>query len=128
MFIIINKNANFADAIDSIFMKQQTSEDILHKLKAENCFWSYDKDSIKDVPDDILIEKTLVYLDLPEIDALFSIFPFQKVKKVWLKHLVPQGEYLYTLNRFLAWYYFHIKRPDAYLKSMETRYLNRMLQ
>lgn len=36
------------------------------KLKAENCFWSYSEDSVKNVPDDILIEKTLVYLDLPD--------------------------------------------------------------
>lgn len=69
-----------------------------------------------------------MYLDLPEIDAHFRLFSFRKVKKVWLEHMVPQGDYLYTLNRFLAWYYFHIKRPDTYLKSMETRHLNRLLK
>lgn len=107
-------------------MENLTSKDILQKLKAEHCFWSYSEDSVKNVPDDILIEKTLVYLDLPEIDSLFKIYPYKKVKKVWLEHMVPQGEYLYTLNRFLAWYYFHIKRPDQYLKSMTTRHFNKM--
>lgn len=106
----------------------QTSQELLRKLQTENCFWSFSENSVHDVPDDILIEKTLVYLDLPEIDTLFRIFPYKKVKKVWLEHMVPQGEYLYTLNRFLAWYYFHIKHPDQYLKSMTTRYFNRMLQ
>lgn len=109
-------------------MEQLTSNDILMKLKAENCFWSYSEDSIKNVPDDILIEKTLVYLDLPEIESLFKLFPYNKIKKVWLEHMVPQGEYLYTLNRFLAWYYFHVKRPDQYLKSMMTRHINKLFQ
>lgn len=105
---------------------QQGTLDLLQKLKAENCFWSYNGDSVKDVPDDILIEKTLVYLDLPEIDTLFQLFPFKKIKKVWLEQMVPQGEYLYTLNRFLAWYYFHVRRPDQYLKAMITRHYNKM--
>lgn len=108
-------------------MAQLAKQDILQKLKAENCFWSYSESSIKDIPDDILIEKTLVYLDLPEIDAIFKIFSFKQIKRVWLEQMVPQGEYLFTLNRFLAWYYFHIKRPDQYLKAMTTRHINKML-
>lgn len=109
-------------------MIQQTSHNLIQKLKAENCFWSFSENSIKDVPDDILIEKTLVYLDLPEIDSLFQLFSFKKIKRVWLEQLVPQGEYLYSLNRFLAWYYFHVKRPDQYLKAMTTRHFNKMFQ
>lgn len=101
-------------------------QDLLVKLKQEHCFWSYDESSVQDIPDDMLIEKTLLYLDLKEINSLFRIFPFRKIKKVWLEHLVPQGEYLYTLNRFFAWYYFKAKNPDAYVKSMATRHFNKM--
>lgn len=43
-------------------------------------------------------------------------------------YLLPQGEYLYTLNRFLAWYYFRVKNPDTYMKTMETRYFNKLMQ
>ena len=96
-------------------------------MKQEHCFWSYNEDSITEIPDDILIEKTLLHLDLEEINQLFSIYPFEKIKRVWLDCLVPQEDYLYTLNRFLAWYYFKAKKPDAYIKSMVTRRLNRML-
>lgn len=102
-------------------------QELLAKLKQEHCFWSYNEDSITEIPDDILIEKTLLHLDLEEINQLFSIYPFEKIKRVWLDCLVPQEEYLYTLNRFLAWYYFKAKKPDAYIKSMATRRLNRML-
>lgn len=99
---------------------------LLAKLKQEHCFWSYNEETISDISDDMLIEKTLLHLDLEEIDQLFQIYPFRKVKRVWLEHLIPQEEYLYTLNRFLAWYYFKAKSPDSYIKAMATRYYNRL--
>ena len=99
---------------------------LLNKLKQEHCFWSFNEDAISNISDDMLIEKTLQYLDLDDIDLLFQIYPFRKVKQVWLEHLVPQEEYLYALNRFLAWYYFKAKSPDAYIKSMATRHYNKM--
>ena len=104
---------------------EHIKSELLDKLKREHRFWSFDQSSIKEVPDDILIEMTLIYLDLEEIDQLFQIYPYKQVKAVWLERLVPQGDYLYTLNRFLAWRYFKAKRPDAYIKSMATRHFNK---
>ena len=102
---------------------------LIEKLREEKCFWSYAPDFAEsDVPDEIIIEKTLVYLDLDEIKALFELYGKQKVKRVWLERLVPQGDYLYTLNRFFAWFYFKVKQPDKYVKSMETRILNRRIK
>ena len=101
---------------------------LLDKLKEEGAFWSYRHDSVKieDISDDHLIAAVMRYLDIDEIKQLFSIFSFRKIKRAWLDILVPEGEYLYTLNRFFAWYYFKIQHPDAYLKSMETRRLNKL--
>lgn len=95
-------------------------------LKEENAFWSYDQKTVilDNISDDQLIALTLRYLDLDEIKQLFLIYPYKKIKNAWKKILVPEGEYLYTLNRFFAWYYFKAKNPDAYLKSLQTRYLN----
>ncbi len=106
--------------------KDEIRNSLLEKLKAENCFWSYSFDSWDKATDEQLIEKTLLYLDLPEIDSVLTLYGRRKVKQVWLRKMVSQGEYLYTLNRFLAWYYFHIKNPDAYLKAQETRFWNRL--
>lgn len=100
--------------------------DLLAKLKQEKRFWSYNEDSINEISDEMLIEKTLLYLDLEEIDLLFLVYPFKKIKQVWLEHLVPKEDYLYTLNRFFAWYYFKAKCPDTYIKSMATRYFNKI--
>ena len=97
---------------------------LLAKLKQEHCFWSYAVEDISNIPDDILIEKTLLHLDLEDIDQLFKIYSLRKIKRVWLDYLIPQEEYLYTLNRFFAWYYFKVKNPDRYIKSMITRYYN----
>ena len=101
---------------------------LVQKLKGEHCLWSFDNVSVDSIPDDVLIEKVLVYLDLPEIDSLFVLFPYKKVKAAWLEHLVPQEDYYYTLNRFLSWYYFKAKRPDAYIKAMATRHFNKMMR
>jgi len=99
---------------------------LLEQLKEENAFWSYAPESVSidNMRDDELIALTMRYLDLDEIKQLFSIFSFKKIKDAWKRLLVPEGEYLYTLNRFFAWYYFKAKNPDAYLKSLQTRHLN----
>lgn len=100
--------------------------DLLSKLKDEGAFWSYDQDSVtmSNISDEELIAQTMRYLDLPEIKQLFSIFSFKKIKNAWKRSLIPEGEYLSTLNRFFAWYYFKAKNPDIYIKSLYTRYLN----
>ncbi|MBQ9212978.1 MAG: hypothetical protein IJ150_03460 [Bacteroidales bacterium] len=102
---------------------------LIEKLKEEKCFWSYAPGfADSDVPDEIIIEKTLVYLDLDEIKVLFELYGKQMVKHVWLERLVPQGDYLFTLNRFFAWFYFRVKNHEMYIKSMETRILNRRMK
>jgi len=107
-------------------MANAIKSELVDKLKQENCFWSFNNDLIE-ISDEILIEKTLLHLDLPEIDKLFKIYPLKKIKQVWLDYLVPQGEYIYNLNRFIAWYYFNSKSPDSYIKAMATRYYNKLI-
>ena len=99
---------------------------LLAKLKEEHAYWSYAPESVRPdtISDDQLIADTMRYLDLNEIKELFSIFSYRKIKSAWQRLLVPEGDYLYTLNRFFAWYYFKAKRPDAYIKSLQKRHLN----
>lgn len=108
---------------------RKKKEELLNKLKEERAFWSYDDKtiSLESVNDDQLIAMTMRYLDLQEIKQLFEIFSYRRIKNAWKNLLVPEGKYLYTLNRFFAWYYFNAKKPDAYLKSLQTRHLNSMI-
>ena len=64
-------------------------QELLAKLKQEHCFWSYTEDSIQDISDDMLIEKTLLHLDLDEINQLFRIYPLKKIKRVCSARRIP---------------------------------------
>ena len=96
------------------------------RLHKEVAFWSYDKASCHDLPDEQLIKYVLIHLDLDDINYLFQIYPKTKIKRVWLDELVPQGDYLLSMNLCFAFLYFDIKKPLQYLKSMETRHFNKL--
>ena len=100
---------------------------LIEKLKQEHCLWSYESDSIQDIPDDVLVDLVMLYLDIDEINLLFQLFDYKKVKRAWIENVVAQGERYYNLNNFFAWYYFHAKQPRRYVKAMATRQLNKRL-
>lgn len=103
---------------------------LLDKLKNEKAFWSYEQSyfTIDSIPDELLIALTLRHLDLEEIDLLYDIYSPRRIKEAWINQLVPEGDYLRALNRFIAWFYFKIKNPDRYLKILEAKHLNKLLQ
>ena len=107
--------------------KKEVKQDLSQQLKREHCFWSFNEDSIQDIPDDVLVELVMLYLDIDEINLLFRLFDYKKVKRAWIENMVAQGERYYNLNYFFAWYYFHAKQPRRYVKSMATRQLNKRL-
>ena len=97
------------------------------KAKAEDFEEEEPDDMPEDMPDDMLIELVMLYLDIDEINMLFNIFSYKKMKRAWIENIVAQGERYYNLNYFFAWYYFHAKRPRSYVKAMATRQLNKRL-
>lgn len=103
---------------------------LLGELKREGVFWSYEEKSVNvdTLGDDRLIASVMRYLDLDAIKQLFTVFSASRIRKAWLDLLVPEGDYLRTLNRFFAWYYFDVKNPDSYLRSMEARHIHRLLK
>ena len=105
---------------------EKIKSELFRKLKEKNCFWSYDVSKMDDISDEALIEHVLLHLDIDDINKLFSHYGYKKVKREWLDSVAPQGERYRTLNVFLAWYYFGAKRPEAYVKTIETRHINRI--
>lgn len=106
------------------WLSQESSKDILiRKLLDQKSFWSFDMLYNQQVPDDILIEKTFLYLDIEDINLLFKIYPIKRIKQVWIDRLVVQGSYYARLNKLIAWLYFDIKQPERYLKRIENRLL-----
>ena len=115
------------DYLCSVMKQEKIKQHLIAQLKKANAFWSYNQDSIKDVPDDILVELVMLHLDIEDIDLLFVLYPLPFIKKAWIENVVAQGERYYVLNKFLAWYYFNAKVPGAYVKAMATRELNKKL-
>ena len=105
-------------------MKVDAKQLLFRKLKKENCFWSYDLSKMKSISDESLIEHVLLHLDIEDINQLFQLFGYKKVKRVWLDRVAPQGAMFRPYNILYAWYYFGAKRPEAYVKSIETRHIN----
>lgn len=100
---------------------------LIERLKQEHCFWSFNQDSIKSISDNVLVEMVMIHLDIDDINLLFRMLPYAKVKRAWLENVVAQGERYHLMNTFFAWYYFHAKRPQSYVKAMATKMLNRRL-
>ena len=113
--------------VESMKQEESVKQYLIGKLKQEHCLWSYENDSIHDIPDGVLVELVMLYLDIDEINLLFQLFDYQKVKRAWIENVVAQGERYYNLNYFFAWYYFHAKQPRRYVKAMATRQFNKRL-
>lgn len=108
-------------------MNEKARKQLFRKLKKDNCFWSYDVSKMRSISDESLIEYVLLYLDIKDIDQIFLLFGYKKVKRVWLDRVAPQEEMFRPYNILYAWYYFGAKRPEAYVKSIETRHMNRIM-
>lgn len=105
--------------------KESVREELCEKLKQAHAFWSYDEVTMGNLPDEMLIEKVFVHLDMDDIAKLFELFPKKFIQKVWRENMAVQGEYLFDLNVMIALYFFHIRKPEAYLRRQESLNLKR---
>jgi hypothetical protein len=97
--------------------KAHIRKELTGKLQKNNLFWSYHTPEGEIDSEELLIEKVLLYLDLEEIRKLFSIFPKEDVKRVWMEKMVPDSRY-HSLNVLYAFLYFGINDPERYLEQM----------
>jgi len=116
------QNFNMSVLLES---RNKLRRSLFRKLKRENAFWSYDPKSVtlRNCDDETLIYKTLVHLDIKEINQLFSLYDKAKIQEVWENELCIQGDYYRRLNKFLAYCYFYIDDPKKYIRKIERRHL-----
>lgn len=107
--------------------KQKLREELIEALLNVNAFWSYADVLTANVPDEELIEKVFIYLDLRDISKLFELYPREYLRKVWREKMVVQGDYLFNLNVMIALYYFDIRQPEKYLKRVEREHIKQHL-
>ena len=83
-------------------------------------------DSVRlNISDEDIIENTLIYLDIEDINILFRIYPLREIKKVWAETMAIQDNRYKDINRFIAGCYFGVKHPDSYVKRVKTHELNK---
>lgn len=107
---------------------EQYVDNLVDKLHKVNAFWSYADVSAENVPDEELIEKVFVYLDMGDIAKLFELYPKEYVRRVWRARMAVQGDYLFNLNVMIAMYYFDIHKPERYLRRVEREHIKQLLR
>ncbi|MCF0183465.1 MAG: helix-turn-helix domain-containing protein [Bacteroidaceae bacterium] len=107
--------------------KAELKQSLLNSLSSAHAFWSHPMGLPDEVPDEEIIEKTFMCLDVEDIATMFELYPKSQIKKVWLEHMVPQGDYLRRLNTMIAYVYFDIDNPERYLQRQENIQLNKRL-
>jgi hypothetical protein len=100
---------------------------LVNKLHQENTFWSYDKSSIGEISDDVLIEMVLLHLDIEDIISLFQLFPKRMIEKVWKDKMLAQEPMYHGLNRLYAFMLFDIKKPDRFIRYFVNKRYKAML-
>ena len=105
---------------------QEIKKDLYQKLLTTRAFWSYDMTGVEIIPDEMLIEKTIVCLGHKELQILFEIFPKKYIKKVWRERLAIAGDYYKIINYMMAHIYFDIKDPDKYMKTVSTIHVKKV--
>jgi hypothetical protein len=93
------------------------------KLIKRNAFWSYDKSSIMVIPDDVLIEKVLLHLDIEDVQALFFLFPKKEIKKVWQDVVLPREPLYHNINKLYAFMFFDIEHADRYIRYYKNKHI-----
>lgn len=101
-------------------IRQKSKEYIINILHSKGSFWSYESNQ-KNIDDDSLIEKALLYLDFEDMDKLFVCYSKRKIKDVWKNRLLIQGNFYNKINWLLAVMVFNIRKPDRYLEKYGSR-------
>lgn len=107
--------------------KRKLKNELFEQLLQVNAFWSYTDISVDNMPDEELIEKTFIYLDLKDISKLFELYPREYIRKIWREKMAVQGNYLFNLNVMIALYYFDIKQPEKYLQRVEREHIKQQI-
>jgi hypothetical protein len=104
-----------------IVNNEQLYKALIKKLHKEHAFWSYDKTTISHIPDDVLIEKVLLHLDIDDIKILFKLYPKIKIQRVWKDKMLSQEPMYHGLNRLYSFLLFNIKDPDRYIRDYKNK-------
>jgi hypothetical protein len=99
---------------DKIIEKKKALTQYLDDMGA---LWSYRIELDTILSDRELIVKSLTYLELEEMDLLFDVFPYETVRDVWIKEMLP-SDYNIILNKILAYLIFEVDNFNKFRKDV----------
>jgi hypothetical protein len=94
-----------------------STDKLVKRLKSIGAFWSYNPESLTNLPAAVLIEECLRWGDVQEIVTLFNLYSTTEIKKVWKEKMLPDKR-IYAHNYYLASIFFNIKKPTAYIRRI----------
>ncbi len=108
---------------NNFISKENIKEELFEKLITSKAFWSYSNVNIENISDNLLIQKVMENLDLPDIKKLFILFNKNYVRNIWKKELILQDPYFRSLNILIAKLFFNIKKPESYIRNVRREYI-----
>ena len=102
---------------------ERLKDELFEKLIASKAFWSYSNVKNEEISDNILIQKVIENLDIPDIKKLFILYKKNHIRSVWKNELIVQEPYFRSLNILLAKLFFNIKNPESYIKHVRREHL-----
>ncbi|NRB65255.1 MAG: hypothetical protein HRU40_19940 [Saprospiraceae bacterium] len=94
---------------------------LIDQLESQNVLWSYDVSRTDDLPDEVLMEETLLHGDVDQLKLLFSIFPAEGLQAFWEEKLVPHERYC-RINHYLGLFFFEVPDISSFLDQRIVAY------
>ena len=83
----------------------KSKKDIVSYLNRTGKFWEY-CNKATELSDDLVIEKSLLYLEFEDMQQLFDIFGKEKCEKIFKEKIESQGSYYNNISFLLRTLFF----------------------
>lgn len=113
-------------SITKIVKRYKQKIALFEKLKNKGIFWSYNKQiTFDEAGAPLLIEYTLKYADMDDIELCFQLFGKREMKRVWEKTMESDKSFIKT-NLMLARLFFGMDVESGYFKGMKNARLEKL--
>lgn len=83
-----------------------TKADIISYLNKTGKFWEYCNKATTSVSDDMLIEKSLLYLEFEDMPQLFNLYGKERCEQIFIKNIKSKGKYYSNISFLLESLFF----------------------
>lgn len=103
-------------------------DSLQRKLLGEqkHLLWSYKVSSIKELSDDLIIEKYLQFGNESDWSNMRQAFDEKKIKEVWENQMLLYGRDLKRQEQIVA-YFFKVEDPEKYISALKKQKLDRLI-